>query len=247
MIEKPTQPLKKTLLNLPIKGLQKTTLIDYPGHIASVIFLGGCNFRCDYCYNKDIVLNPGAIPGLSEASVLEELTKRKNFIDGVVITGGEPTLYSGLRQLIEKIKELGLKVKLDSNGYQPALLQKIIASGLVDYVAMDVKGPLYRYPAITCVPLATERIQESIELLKAGTVDYEFRTTVWKNGFSPEDFDAMFELMRGARAYYLQNMYPVFTIKPAQDYAPMSRQDILPIMKRGKEHVQKIELRGEWY
>lgn len=247
MIEKPTTPLKKTLLQLPIKGLQKTTLIDYPGHIASVIFLGGCNFRCDYCYNKDLVLNPGSVPGLTQESVLEELTKRKNFIDGVVITGGEPTLYLDLQNLIAQIKALGLKVKLDSNGYQPGILKNILATGMVDYVAMDIKGPLHRYAEITCVPLAVERIQQSIDLLKSGSIPYEFRTTVWKNGFSKADFDAMFELIRGTRAYYLQNMYPVFTIKPLHSYEPMAKHDILPIVERGKEFVQNIELRGEWF
>jgi pyruvate formate lyase activating enzyme len=179
--------------------------------------------------------------------VLAELKKRQFFIDGVVITGGEPTLYNGLLPLIKQIKELGLKVKLDSNGYQPNVLKTILASGMVDYVAMDIKGPLSRYPAITCVPLDTKRIQESIELLKSGTVPYEFRTTVWKDGFSDADFDAMFELIRGARAYYLQNMYPVFTIKPKHDYAPMARQDIVPILERGKRYVHNIELRGEWF
>ena len=233
--------------HLPIKGFQKTTLIDYPGHMASIIFLGGCNFRCDYCYNKDIVLNPGSLPGLTEESVLEELTQRKNFIDGVVITGGEPTLYPKLMDLISAIKQLGLKVKLDSNGYQPTILKNIIDSGLVDYVAMDIKGPLERYPEITCVPLATERIQESINLLKRGTVPYEFRTTVWKDAFSDKEFDEIFKLINGAPAYYLQNMYPVFTIKPQRTYEPMSKQDILPILNRGKDAVKHIALRGEWF
>lgn len=240
------QLLKKTH-HLPIKGFQKTTLIDYPGHIASIIFLGGCNFRCDYCYNKDLVLNPGTLPGLTPESVLQELSQRKDFIDGVVITGGEPTLYPDLVKLISDIKTLGLKVKLDSNGYQPTILKNILSSGLVDYIAMDIKGPLARYQEITCVPLAIERIQESIDLLKSGVVPYEFRTTVWKDAFTDNEFDAIFKLIHGAQNYYLQNMYPVFTIKPQRDYEPMSRRDILPILERGKHVVQHIALRGDWY
>lgn len=240
------QLLKKTN-HLPIKGFEKTTLIDFPGHIASIIFLGGCNFRCDYCYNKDLVLNPGSLPGLTQESILHELTQRKNFIDGVVITGGEPTLYPGLTQLIGEIKALGLKVKLDSNGYQPTILKNLLESGMVDYVAMDIKGPLSRYQDITCVPLKVERIQESINLLKTGTVPYEFRTTVWKNAFTDKEFDDIFDLIRGAQHYYLQNMYPVFTIKPQHTYEPMSKQAITPIFERGKEAVHHISLRGEWF
>jgi pyruvate formate lyase activating enzyme len=240
------QLLKKTN-HLPIKGFEKTTLIDFPGHIASIIFLGGCNFRCDYCYNKDLVLNPGSLPGLTPESILQELDKRKNFIDGVVITGGEPTLYPDLLKLMSDIKALGLKVKLDSNGYQPTLLKNIISSGLVDYVAMDIKGPLARYQEITCVPLAIERIQESIDLLKSNVIPYEFRTTVWKDAFTDNEFDDIFDLIRGAQNYYVQNMYPVFTIKPKLTYEPMSRRDILPVLERGKLAVKHIALRGDWY
>jgi pyruvate formate lyase activating enzyme len=193
------------------------------------------------------VLNPGNLPGLTPESILQELDKRKNFIDGVVITGGEPTLYPDLLKLMRDIKALGLKVKLDSNGYQPALLKDIISSGLVDYVAMDIKGPLARYQEITCVPLAIERIQESIDLLKTDIVPYEFRTTVWKEAFTDDEFDAIFDLIRGAQNYYLQNMYPVFTIKPKLTYEPMSRHAILPVFERGKLAVKHIALRGDWY
>jgi pyruvate formate lyase activating enzyme len=245
-IGKPMQLMKHQHL-LPIKGFQKTTLIDYPGHIASIIFLGGCNFRCDYCYNKDLVINPGILPGLTQETIVQELDKRKLFIDGVVITGGEPTLYPDLMNLFGAIKKLGLKIKLDSNGYQPTILNTIIRSGLIDYIAMDIKGPLERYQEITCVPLAIERIQESISLLKEGLVSYEFRTTVWKNAFTDNEFDAIFDLVRGAQHYYLQNMYPMFTIKPQGNYEPMSKLEILPILERSKQAVHHSALRGEWF
>lgn len=234
---------KKIML---IKGFEKTTLIDYPGHLASIIFVGGCNFRCDYCYNKDLVLCPAKLPSLSEHDILHELEKRKNFIDGLVITGGEPTLQPDLADFIKKVRALNLKIKLDSNGYNPEIIKALLAKNLLDYIAMDIKAPLKRYAEIAGVPINTNKITKSIELIMRSGIAYEFRTTVWRDSFSPEEFKSMFGLINGAQNYYLQNMYPHFPTPPKQTYDPMLKSEIEPILALSKQFVQQSALRGTW-
>lgn len=232
---------------MQIKSIQKTTLIDYPGKIAATIFLGGCNFRCDYCYNKDLVYRWKKLPNIPEDEILATINERKNFIEGVVITGGEPSLNKDLKDFILKIRDMGLLVKLDTNGYKPEVVEDFIVQKIVDYFAIDVKAPLMRYAQVTGVKeLITERIARSIELLKNSNVGYEFRTTVWKGGFSVDDFRSIFELIKGAPNYYIQNMFPVFSIKPKLSYEPMTKDEIEPIVQLGKEYVGKVELRGDW-
>lgn len=235
------------LVKMHIKSIQKTTLIDYPGHVAATIFLGGCNFRCDYCYNKDLVYRWQQIPDIPEQQVLDAIQARKNFIEGVVITGGEPTLNKDLKDFILKIRDMDLLVKLDTNGYKPEVVADFINEKIVDYFAIDVKAPLMRYAEITGVKeLIADRIAQSIKLLKNSGIAYEFRTTVWKDGFSQDDFRAIFELIKGSQNYYIQNMYPVFTIEPKQTYAPMRKSEIAPILRMGKKYVENIQLRGDW-
>jgi len=232
---------------MQIKSVQKVTLIDYPGLIASTIFVGACNFRCDYCYNKQLVYSPGSIPTLDEDNLFKDLEARKNFIEGVVVTGGEPTLQAGIEVFIEKIKKLGLSVKLDSNGSRPEVIKRLIDSKLIDYVAMDIKAPLDRYSEIAGIEINTSKIKESVSLLKSSSVDYEFRTTVWDGAFSKEDFTKMYELIKNAKSYFIQNMYPFFSMKPKLLYSPMSKKDILPILELGKSYVQTVKLRGDWF
>jgi pyruvate formate lyase activating enzyme len=229
-----------------IKGFEKTTLIDYPGHIAAIIFTGGCNFRCDFCYNQALVHTPQQLPTIPEEQVLEELAKRASFIDGVVITGGEPTLHRDLIPFIKQIRTLNLKIKLDTNGYQPEKVKEILAQKIVDYVAMDIKGPLSRYAEITGIPLDTKKIEQSIKLIMNAGIDYEFRTTVWKRGFTQEDFSQMLSLISGARHYYLQNMFPAFAQPTQQKFEPMLRHEVEPLYQFAQQHVQHCALRGEW-
>ncbi len=187
-----------------IAGLNKTTLLDYPGRIAATIFTGGCNFRCPFCHNAGLVLTPSSAEMYSEEDVFSFLIKRKNVLHGVCITGGEPTLQKDLQEFIVKIKGLGYAVKLDTNGYRPEVLQSLIEKGLLDYVAMDIKNSPSKYAATVGMDVDTEKVKESVELLKTSAIDYEFRTTVVKEFHDREDFGAIVEWVRGCPKYFLQ-------------------------------------------
>ncbi len=191
-------------LVLPLKGIQKTTLIDYPGVIASTIFLGGCNFRCPYCHNPTLVTGAGALPDISVEEMLAYVAGRKNLIDGICITGGEPTLFDELPDFIRKLKIIGYKVKLDTNGARPEMLEKLLNEGLLDFVAMDIKAPRERYAEAAGCPVDLALIDRSIELLKAGKVPYELRSTIVPRFFKETDIEPLGLWLQGATCYYLQ-------------------------------------------
>ena len=166
---------------MKIYGLQKTTLVDYPGHVATTLFTGGCNFRCPYCHNGDLVIGLEDIEPYAMEDIFSHLQKRKDVLDGVVISGGEPTLQADLPDFIRQIKELGYLVKLDTNGTNPAMLRSLVEEGLVDYVAMDIKHSRAKYASIShAADDSLEAIAASVDYLKEGHVDYEFRTTPCK-------------------------------------------------------------------
>ncbi len=202
-----------------ILGLQKTTLLDYPGLVASTIFTGGCNFRCPFCHNGDLVLSPGSFPPFSEEDILSHLISKRKILDGVCITGGEPTLQADLPDFIRKIKDLGLKVKLDTNGTKPAMIRSLIEDDLIDYVAMDIKQCQDKYNSIACMKdFDITAVCQSVELIMTSSIDYEFRTTVMKECHSLHDMLAIGQWLSGAKAYYLQAykesdavINPVFT------------------------------------
>lgn len=190
---------------MKICGFQKTTLLDFPGHVAATVFTGGCNFRCPFCHNAGLVLAPEEQPDIPEEEVLSYLRKRRGMLEGVCITGGEPTLQPDLAGFIGRLKELGYLVKLDTNGYRPRVLQELIEKKLVDYVAMDVKASVKNYPrACGCAGMDVSRIEESIAILKSGSVPYEFRTTVVDGIHTVEEFESIGRLLEGSSAYYLQ-------------------------------------------
>lgn len=180
-----------------IGGLQKTSLLDFPEKIAAIVFTMGCNFRCGYCHNPELINGEAKIE-----EVFEFLKTRQGKLDGVVITGGEPCLQKDLPEFIKLVKELGFAVKLDTNGSFPEMLEKVLPD--LDYVAMDIKAPLEKYSQIVNVDVDTSKILKSIEVLKNGGVDYEFRTTVVKSQLSFEDFEKIGQLIQGAPRYYLQ-------------------------------------------
>ena len=188
-----------------IVGLMKTTLLDYPGKVASTIFTGGCNFRCPYCHNGDLVLNHTTMEPYSEEEIFSHLNKRKNTLNGVCITGGEPTLQTELPEFIRKVKSLDLLIKLDTNGTNPAMLSSLLEEGLLDYVAMDIKHCKSKYNDVACMnSLDMQSIEESVDILKNCDIDYEFRTTVTRELHKMEDFEEIGKWIEGSKAYYLQ-------------------------------------------
>ena len=193
---------------MKIGNIQKTSLIEFPGLISCIVFTQGCNFRCPYCHNPELVL-----PEKFQNPILEEdffafLESRKKYIEGVSITGGEPTIQKDIIEFIEKIKNMGFKVKLDTNGSKPEIIEKLLKENLIDYISMDVKGPLKKYEEIVGINVEKEKIQESINLIKNCKVDYEFRTTVVKSQLEINDFEEIGELIKGAKKYYLQKFIP---------------------------------------
>lgn len=190
-----------------ISGLQKVTLLDYPGLVACTVFTPGCNFRCPWCHNAGLVIRAGN-DTVSEEEFFALLKKRRGLLDGVCVTGGEPTFQSGLLDFIQKMKDLGYLVKLDSNGYSPKILKEIVGSGLVDYVAMDLKNSLEHYPETVGMDpkeFKKENILESVEFLKSGSVDYEFRTTLIRQFHDAKRLKDMVPLLVGSKRYFLQN------------------------------------------
>ena len=187
-------------------GLQKLTLLDFPGKVACTLFTKGCNFRCPFCHNASLVVRTEEQRMYDNAEILAFLKKRVGILDGVAITGGEPTLMSGLYDFIKSVKEMGYAVKLDTNGTRPEVLKKLVLDGLVDYVAMDIKNSPKKY-AYTCgLPSNYDlsKIEESIRFLMDGHVDFEFRTTVAKPFHSEEDFVKIGEWIKGSEKYFLQ-------------------------------------------
>lgn len=190
-------------MSFKLAGLQKTTFIDYPEKIACIVFTQGCNFRCGYCHNPELFENKE--PVLSVPAFFEFLNKRKGKLDGVVITGGEPTLHGkDLIEFIKEVKSLGFLVKLDTNGTHPDVLQELLNENLLDYIAMDIKAPLAKYKTITRTDIDTKIIKKSIDMIMNSGVDYEFRTTIVKSQLSVEDLRQIGELIQGAKRYYMQ-------------------------------------------
>ncbi|MFT4106861.1 MAG: anaerobic ribonucleoside-triphosphate reductase activating protein [Lacrimispora sp.] len=190
---------------MKICGLQKTTLLDFPGHVAATVFLDRCNFRCPFCHNSGL-LDGSAEALFSQEEVLDFLKKRKGILEGVCITGGEPTLAADLEPFIREIRELGYLVKLDTNGYRPKVLKNLVLSGLLDYVAMDIKAGRENYSkAAGKENIDIKNIEESVSFLMSGKVPYEFRTTAVKGIHELSDFSDVGKWLAGSSPYYLQN------------------------------------------
>lgn len=194
-----------------ILGLNKTTLLDYPGHVAAALFIGGCNFRCPYCHNRDIVLQSKSLTPFAEEDVFALLHKRRKILSGVCITGGEPTLYTDLPDLIKRIKKLGYLVKLDTNGTNPQMLQNLLQARLIDYCAMDIKNAPDKYKITAGFEESRAKfdltaIDESVQILTHQLlIPYEFRTTVVKELHDETDLAAISRWIAGADAYFLQS------------------------------------------
>lgn len=229
---------------MQIHGFNKLTLLDYPHKTACTLFVGGCNFRCPFCHNASLVLNPASQPVIPENEIFDYLKKRKGLIDGVCITGGEPTLYSDLPEFIEKIKNMGYLVKLDTNGDAPKIIKNLSDSGLVDYIAMDIKNSLKNYgKSVGIINYDTANIEKSVDILMGGNVEYEFRTTVVKELNSTEDFLDIAHWLKGAKAYFLQAFLDSNDLIEDNLHG-YSKQELEAILAKIKPFFQKIEIRG---
>lgn len=226
---------------MKICGLQKTTLLDFPGHVAATVFTGGCNFRCPFCHNSELILPEDF---MEEEDILQTLKKRAGMLEGVCITGGEPTLQKDLPLFLEKLKAMGYAVKLDTNGYQPAVLQELCRSGLVDSVAMDIKGAPESYASIAGIPeLELSRIEESVRYLMGRPVPYEFRTTVVPELHREEDFSEIGAWLAGADAYYLQ-AYKDSEYVLDRRFTPPSKEWMEALKNRLLPYIPHTQLRG---
>lgn len=197
-----------------IGGLQRSSLIDYPEKISAIIFTQGCNLRCGYCHNPELVQAKMFTRPLSEKKFFDFLKTRQGKLDAVTITGGEPTLQSDLPEFIAKIKKLGFLVKLDTNGRDPRMLQGLLKKKLLDYIAMDIKAPLPKYEEVCGIPAPVREVRQSINLIMKSGVDYEFRTTVVKEQLTAEDLLKIGKLIKNARLYVLQRFEPNKTNDP---------------------------------
>lgn len=219
---------------MKIGGIQKFSTVDYPGYTVASIFTIGCNMRCGYCHNPELVLPEQFVGEIPTDEILEFLASRQGLLDGVAISGGEPMMQEDLPDFIRKVKAMGFRVKLDTNGTNPAMLKELIDEGLLDFVAMDIKGPLDKYVQIAARPIDLDAIQESIRLIK--TIDHEFRTTIVRTQLEPYDFEAIGELVDGAQRFALQYFKPGNTVSPQfrdeVSFTPSEMDQAKAIMQR---------------
>ena len=229
---------------MKICGLQKTTLLDFPGHVAAVLFTGGCNFRCPFCHNSSL-LGSYCPDEISQDQVLDFLNKRKHILDGLCISGGEPALQSDLEDFILQARSLGYLIKLDTNGSCPDILKSLCEKDLLDYVAMDIKAGPENYPkAAGRADLYLEPVNESISFLLKGTVPFEFRTTAVKGIHTSKDFEQIGPWIQGAEAYYIQNYKDSQEVLQPDTYAPFTPRELQEFADLVRPYVGKAELRG---
>lgn len=220
------------------------TLLDFPGKVACTVFTGGCNFRCPFCHNALLVTKLPEKPDYTEDEILSFLEKRVGLLDGVAITGGEPLLNPDIGDFIRKIRDMGFAVKLDTNGSFPERLKAIVGEGLVDYVAMDIKNRREKYAeTIGLKNLDLSKIEESVEFLKSGAVDYEFRTTVVKQFHTVEDIRAAAEWISGAKRYFLQNFVDSGELI-CEEVCGVDKETMLKMKSAAADFVPQTEIRG---
>ena len=220
------------------------TLLDFPGKVACTVFTGGCNFRCPFCHNALLVTKLPEKPDYTEDEILSFLEKRVGLLDGVAITGGEPLLNPDIGDFIRKIRDMGYAVKLDTNGSFPERLKAIVSEGLVDYVAMDIKNRREKYAeTIGLKNLDLSKIEESVEFLKSGAVDYEFRTTVVKQFHTVEDIRAAAEWISGVKRYFLQNFVDSGELI-CEEVCGVDKETMLKMKSAAADFVPQTEIRG---
>ena len=229
---------------MKISGFQKTTLLDYPGKVACTVFLNGCNFRCPFCHNADLVIPESKTGIFTENEIFEYLKKRKGILDGVCITGGEPLLNKEISEFMKRIKEMGLLVKLDTNGSFPERLEEIISAGVVDYVAMDIKNSFEKYSETSGLSNKDlTNIKRSIDLIMEEKTDYEFRTTVVREFHTVEDIKKIAKTISGAKRYFLQAFVDSGHLI-GQNLHVVPAEEMNRMKAAAKEYVEEVCLRG---
>lgn len=226
-----------------IKGLQKTTLLDFPEKLACTVFTGGCNFRCPFCHNASLVLRTNEVESISEEEFFSYLSKRSGMLDGVCITGGEPLLSPDIEEFIKKIRSFGLLVKLDTNGTFPKKLESLLNQGLLDYVAMDIKNSKEKYALTSGVKEFPSEIEESINLIIAKAPDYEFRTTVVRELHDEEDILNIARRIKNSKKYFLQ-AYVDSGDTIEQGFSSYSTTEMLEILENTRKILPVTALRG---
>ncbi len=229
---------------MQIHGFQKMTLLDFPGRVACTVFTGGCNLRCPFCHNALLVTQLSNTDVIPAENVISYLEKRRGILDGVAITGGEPLLQPDIASYIRKIKNMGYAVKLDTNGAYSAKLRDLVSEGIVDYVAMDIKNCAEKYGETVGIPsFNTSKIEESIDFLLSGKVDFEFRTTVVKEFHTVEDIEKIGKRIKGAPRYFLQNFTDSGNLI-GENMHECSRETLSLMREKALKYVQTCEIRG---
>ena len=227
-----------------IHGLQKLSMVDFPGKIAATVFTGGCNLRCPFCHNALLVTRLNESPRIDTDEVFRFLRSRRGLLDGVVLTGGEPLLQPDARDFLAQVKDMGFAVKLDTNGCYPRALKQILDAGSVDYVAMDIKNSREKYAATVGIPgFDPAPVEESIRLLMSGKADYEFRTTVCKEFHTAEDIEGIGRWIVGAKRYFLQNFENSGNLI-AGNFTGFSEEEIRVLSRCAAPYVEHIGVRG---
>lgn len=227
-----------------ISGIQKLTLLDFPGKLACTVFTSGCNFRCPFCHNASLVL-PGMSDHIDEQEVFSFLKKREGILEGVCITGGEPCLQPDLETFIRKVRDIGFSVKLDTNGSFPEKLSSLLEKGLLDYVAMDIKTSKERYSEVCGVQNERlfENVQKSVEILKSSSVPHEFRTTTARELQTKEDFEKIGRWLSGEKRYFIQQ-YEASGELVGDEMTPYEKEELTEFAKVMKNFVENVEIRG---
>lgn len=229
---------------MKIGGLQKLTLVDYPGKVAATVFLIGCNFKCGFCHNPELLNWIGEQKEISEKDFFEFLKEKEGLLEGICITGGEPTLYPDLIDFIRKIKDMGFLVKLDSNGNRPEILNDLIQNKLVDFIAMDIKTSPDKYGKVTNTEVNIKNIKESIELIKNSRIDYEFRTTVVPGLIGKRDIEKIGKWLKGAKKIALQQFNNKKVLdKKLEKLQPYPEETIKEFGKILEKNIKEVEIR----
>jgi len=228
-----------------IKGIHKTSLIDFPGRICSVFFTGGCNLRCGYCHNPELACNSACLHSYSNEEALRFLKKRRGLIDGVTISGGEPTISYNLESFVSSIKEMSMAVKLDTNGLNPGAVSRLVERGLVDYVAIDIKTSPQKYDFVVGRHVDFSRVLETVGIIKSSVLDYELRTTCIPQYVTLEDFGSIGRMLGRVKRYFLQQFVPDVTLDESfHDLEPYPLKTLQSFRDYVSTFADRCELRG---